>query len=267
MTSIIFSDLDGTLLNSDRKLSDKTKLAIDKVRRKGYEFIISTGRHFDDATNFKNQIAHSSHIITSNGARIHNDKGELLAGFDISPDLVKSLIKLNTHELINNHLYTDKQWMTNKEDIERIRFHDDYNFSYELYEGDNYPVDGVAKMFFINKSADEKILLNLESLIKERHGNQLNICLSNSYCLEVTDIKASKGNALKYIANKLGVDVSSCISFGDGMNDESMLRTSGHGLIMQNSSQRLKNALPNNTVINSNDDDGVAHYLNKIITQ
>lgn len=267
MTSIIFSDLDGTLLNSDRKLSDETKLAIDKARSKGYEFIISTGRHFDDATNFKNQIADSSHIITSNGARIHNDKGELLACFDIPPELVESLIKLNSHDLIYNHLYTDEQWLTNKEDTERIRFHDDYDFSYELYEGDNYPVNGVAKMFFINKSDDEKILLNLEQLIKERYEDQLNVCLSTSYCLEVTDIKASKGNAVKYIANKLGVDVSSCISFGDGMNDESMLKASGHGFIMQNASQRLKNALPNNIVINSNDDNGVADYLNKIITQ
>lgn len=267
MTSIIFSDLDGTLLNSDRKISNETKLAIDSVRRKGYEFIISTGRHFNDAKNFKNQIANSSHIITSNGARIHNDKGELLIGFDISPDLVESLINLNSHDLIFNHFYTDEQWLTNKEDIERIRFHDDYDFSYELYEGDNYPVNGVAKIFFINKSDDEKFLLNLESTIKDRYKDQLNICLSNSYCLEVTDIKASKGNALKYIANRLGIPVSSCISFGDGMNDESMLRTSGHGFIMQNASQRLKNKLPNNTVIKSNDNDGVADYLNKIITK
>jgi len=71
----------------------------------------------------------------------------------------------------------------------------------------------------------------------------------------------SKGDALKAVAESIGLTLENTIAFGDGMNDVEMLSMAGKGLVMGTSHEKVMKALPNNEVIGSNADDAVAHYL------
>ena len=73
--------------------------------------------------------------------------------------------------------------------------------------------------------------------------------------------EVSKGHALEAVAKSLDLNLENCIAFGDGMNDAEMLEMAGKGLVMGTSHHKVKEALPNNEVIGSNEDDAVAHYL------
>ncbi|POF55917.1 sugar/pyridoxal phosphate phosphatase YigL, partial [Vibrio vulnificus] len=75
--------------------------------------------------------------------------------------------------------------------------------------------------------------------------------------------EVSKGDALKAVAESLGLTLENCVAFGDGMNDVEMLSMAGKGLVMETSHEKVKKALPDNEIIGSNADDAVAHYLQK----
>ena len=72
---IIVSDLDGTLLDENSKITDYTRETIKKLNRLGVEIIIATGRGEASAIRFKNQLGIDTYIICNNGANIY-DKDE-----------------------------------------------------------------------------------------------------------------------------------------------------------------------------------------------
>ncbi len=74
----------------------------------------------------------------------------------------------------------------------------------------------------------------------------------------------SKGHALESVARRLGYSLQDCIAFGDGMNDKEMLSMAGKGCIMENGQQRLKDLLPELTVIGNNGQDAVPRYLRQL---
>jgi hypothetical protein len=73
----------------------------------------------------------------------------------------------------------------------------------------------------------------------------------------------SKGAALKAVAESRGLSLENCIAFGDGMNDLEVLTMAQKGLLMETAHEKVKAALPDTEQIGSNEDDAVAHYLEK----
>ncbi|MED5504858.1 MAG: HAD-IIB family hydrolase, partial [Pseudomonadota bacterium] len=134
-------------------------------------------------------------------------------------------------------------------------------FSYKLYDQDNAPTDGIAKIFFTHPAQDHEHLVTFETKLREQFGDRLNIAFSTPWCLEVMSAGVSKGDALKAVAESIGLTLENTIAFGDGMNDVEMLSMAGKGLVMGTSHEKVMKALPNNEVIGSNADDAVAHYL------
>jgi len=76
--------------------------------------------------------------------------------------------------------------------------------------------------------------------------------------------KVSKGNALFFLIKYLNYSLKNCIAFGNAMNDIEMLKISGKACIVQNADLELKSKLPYIEVIKSNDEDGVASYLDRL---
>jgi hydroxymethylpyrimidine pyrophosphatase-like HAD family hydrolase len=79
------------------------------------------------------------------------------------------------------------------------------------------------------------------------------------------DKAVDKSNAIAKILERENLDFSHAVSFGDGFNDEMMLKSTGKGLIMGNAPDTLKNKLPHLEVIATNHEDGVAKYLSKLL--
>jgi Cof subfamily protein (haloacid dehalogenase superfamily) len=159
------------------------------------------------------------------------------------------------------HIYQDESWLLNKEDETLRDFHEESGFSYQVFDVNNAPTEGVAKIFFTHPAQDHELLAQFEERLNDVFGDKLNVAFSTPWCLEVMAAEVSKGDALKAVAESLNLTLDNCIAFGDGMNDVEMLSMAGKGLVMGTSHQKVFNALPNNTVIGSNAEDAVAHYL------
>lgn len=263
MYPIVASDLDGTLLQADHTLSPFAKDTLKLISQHGVNFIFATGRHHVDVGQIRDGLGINSYMITSNGARVHNSKGELIFSHNLDQNIAYELYNIvDDNPDIETHVYRNDDWLTNRDSEDLKNFHQESDFNYQLFEAKSLATDNVCKVFFTCTDHDK--LLNLEEKINARFGNLVNATFSLDYCLEVMGAGVSKGRALQDVSNILGYSLQDCITFGDGMNDAEMLSMAGKGCIMQNASQRLKQKLPELEVIGLNTDDAVMHYLRKL---
>jgi len=259
---IVASDLDGTLLAPNHQLSEFTKQTLQALHQKGFTFIFATGRHHVDVAGIRQLAGMPAYMITSNGARVHDQHDNLMYSKNVPQELVQPVIDVfKQNPDIFVHIYQDESWLLNKEDETLRDFHEESGFSYQVFDVNNAPTEGVAKIFFTHPAQDHELLAQFEERLNDIFGDKLNVAFSTPWCLEVMAAEVSKGDALKAVAESLNLTLDNCIAFGDGMNDVEMLSMAGKGLVMGTSHQKVFNALPNNTVIGSNAEDAVAHYL------
>ncbi len=261
---IVASDLDGTLLAPNHQLSDFTKQTLKQLHQQGYTFIFATGRHHVDVSGIRELAGIPAYMITSNGARVHDQNDTLMYSKNVPQHLVQPVIDLIREDGdIFIHMYRNENWLIDREDQELREFHNESGFSYQLFDPNHAPVEGIAKVFFTHPGKDHEHLASFEAKLNAQFGDQLNVAFSTPWCLEVMAADVSKGAALDVVAQSLGLNLANCIAFGDGMNDKEMLEMAGRGLVMGTAHEKVIHALPNNQVIGSNADDAVAHYLHE----
>ncbi|MDC5867470.1 Cof-type HAD-IIB family hydrolase [Vibrio europaeus] len=256
---IVASDLDGTLLAPNHQLSEFSKQTLKALHEKGFTFVFATGRHHVDVAGIREIAGIPAYMITSNGARVHDQNDQLMYSKNVPEELVQPVISEDPGIFI--HMYQNEDWLLDREDEMLAKFHSESGFSYKRFNAASAPNDGIAKIFFTHPDQDHDHLVTFENKLREKFGDQLNIAFSTPWCLEVMAAEVSKGHALEAVAKSLDLNLENCIAFGDGMNDAEMLDMAGKGLVMGTSHHKVKDALPNNEVIGSNEDDAVAHYL------
>ncbi|MGO1369224.1 MAG: Cof-type HAD-IIB family hydrolase [Senegalia sp. (in: firmicutes)] len=258
----IISDLDGTLLNEEHKISDYTKRTIKKVIDKGVKFFIATGRHHEDIDFVRNGLNLDSIFITSNGCRIHDGSKNKLIGHDIDEDIIKGLINLDIDEDIHKNIYMENEWYIEKENDYLDDFVKDSPFIYEIIDFKELKSIKSPKVFFL--ALEHEKLVDLKEKIEKLYPGQLNITFSLETCLEVMPKGISKGYAIKEVLKKHDIKLEETIAFGDGLNDLEMLKTVGKGFIMGNAHDKLIKELPNNDIISTNTQEGLAKKLEEI---
>jgi len=267
MYQIVASDLDGTLLNPDHRLSDFTKQVLQALRARKIHFIFATGRHHIDVAQMCEGMKIDAFMITSNGARVHNSQGELILSKSLPQNIALALAQVamdNRHIYthIYTHIYRGDDWLINKEDSYSLSFFEESTFTYQLFNPNDFPTDNIAKMYFtITDGQFHSQLAALKEQLENRFADKINVVFSTMNCLEVMAGGVSKGAAFQYVADLLGYGLEETIAFGDGMNDYEILSIVGKGCIMRNAPDMLKNRLPELEIIGSNADDAVSHYL------
>ena len=255
----VISDLDGTLLNSKHEISDYSKRIIKRVIDRGIKFFIATGRHHIDADHIRRKLELDTILITSNGSRVHDVGREELLAYDIDDIIVQEILNMDIDGEIHANVYQGDSWFVQVETDWLVEFHRESGFRYEVMDFKKLEKYDASKLFFVCQ--DHEKLLLLKEKIEEQFIDRLNITFSFPACLEIMAHGVSKGTALKTVLNQYGIKAEEAIAFGDGLNDLEMLKLVGKGLIMGNAHEKLKEALPQNEIIQTNDENGVANYL------
>ncbi|TDR79684.1 Cof-type HAD-IIB family hydrolase [Paludibacterium purpuratum] len=258
---LIVSDLDGTLLDGNHSVDAYTAQTLQSLDNLGVHLAIATGRHFLDVTGIRASLGVRAHLITSNGARIHDPDDQPIHRSDIPPALVRQLTDpaLSRGCLLN--FYLDDAWLIDQPCQWILDMHQDSGFQYQVSDLTRHSGEGVAKVLYI---AEHAHLLEVEQQLHARFGDVASITFSADDCLEVMAPDVSKGNALKLILNRLGVDAADCLAFGDGQNDIELLQVAGHPRIMGNAHPRLATQLPSAQRIGHHRDAAVARHLREL---
>ena len=267
---IIALDLDGTLLNSKKELSEGNLAALKKAADAGWEIVPTTGRFYGGMPDFIRGLPFVHYAITINGAYVE----DLLEGNQIytaemsykqAIDIMKYLDELPVIYdcyMDNDAFMTEALKAKVDEIVEnpRIRkmFYDLRKPVPELKEFLENRGQDVQKIQFFTKDADLRLHL-LEELPKVFE----NIAVSSSspQNIEINQAKATKGLALVALAEYLGLDRSKTIAMGDGLNDISMLEEAGIGIAMANGCDEALDAA--DWVTGHCDEDGVAKAIEK----
>ena len=263
----IISDLDGTLLNGEHKISEYTKEVIRKIISKGIKFIIATGRHHKDALCFKNQLGADSYLVSANGSKVHDNKNNEIISHNISKELTNKLLDIKVSGEIIRGVYAGDEWLTEFHIHEFDEYHVESGFKPKVIDFEKLRDKEISKIFYISDNV--KALEDLEKVLKENKEftEKLDITASLDNCLEIMTKEATKGNAVTEILEREGILPEEAIAFGDGLNDKEMLQVVGKGIIMGDASEKLKKLLPDYEVIGTSSEDAEGHYLEKIFLE
>ena len=267
---IISLDLDGTLLDSDKKLSERNYQALEKAAEKGIEIVPTTGRFYGMLPKVVKDLPFVNYVITVNGASV----------YDVRQDrnIVEANIPLETALGIMRYLdrfdciydcYMDNGAWISRSQWERIEEFDLDVHYYKMWKEGRNRVDDLQTFLIEQGRAIQKTQCLLKDLslkdvfFKEvpKLFPEINVTSSLPINVEFNDIRASKGEALKNLAEHLCCTSENVMSFGDGLNDLSMIKTAGMGIAMANSSPEVKEAADD--IVSDNDHDGVAEGIEK----
>ncbi len=268
---LIASDLDGTLLNKDKHLTDRTARALKALSKKGIIFVPATGRPLFSVPDYIKNFDAVKYIITSNGAATNKmPTGEEILSRTLSCDDIKNVCEIIHNKKImievfsKGKAYTDKKFLDNLSLYGVTGMHADYTLS------TRYPVENLMSALTKTTLPVENINLIFTDLslrqeinLQIQQKNFAQITSSSPKNLEITSRFASKGSALKHICTLLGISMSETMCFGDGENDTDMLKECGYSFAMNNSSDYVKSFAK--YTAQSCDEEGVAKVIENFI--
>ncbi|MFB3387715.1 Cof-type HAD-IIB family hydrolase [Flavobacterium sp. LAR06] len=260
---VVVSDLDGTLLNPQHKISDYTKSIFQELHNQNYLIVVATGRHHLDAMAIIETLEVPVYLVSSNGARIHSPEKEELFSFNLDSEVVKNALNVDIDPAITVVLFKENVWQTNRINEKLNAFQSELKYRPELVDYKTLEDFGAIKIFF--SCDDHEKLVKLKDAILASSSEHLHHAFSLPTCLEFMDKAVDKAVAIEVVLEKEGFTLEEAVSFGDGFNDVQMLSVSGKGLIMGNAPALLKDTLPNLEVIKTNAEDGVARYISSKI--
>ena len=267
---IIALDLDGTLLASDKSLSQVNRDTLAQAAADGWAVVPTTGRFYGAIPQIVRELPFVRYAITVNGAEVADlENGNIVYKAEIPYKKVIEIMKfLDGYPLIYDIYQGGEAFMTAsmKEKIDIMT--DDVHYRKMLKEL-RQPVDelkafiaerkqNIQKTQFVTYDADVHKQL-MEALPQKFSDIVLTVTAKNN--IEINDTKANKGQALWALADYLGVPRENTIAFGDALNDMAMIKAAGTGVAMANACEEIKAAADFITL--SNDEDGVAYGINK----
>ena len=264
MYKIAISDLDGTLLGADHRISTKTKDSIHRWIEDDRKFVIATGRHYIEAKSQKETLGIPIYLISSNGARVHNREGEVIHKQNLDSHIAKEICETKFDDAVQINLFTDHNWYANYTIPELDDMGFDAGFDCVATDLTEIDTSNIIKMFFF---AEPELLQPIYELLKARYGKQVNLTFSLDKCLEVMHADTNKGAALQTVLADKELQAEHAIAFGDAMNDVEMLNLVAKPVLMANSQQRLRRALPDAEFTLSSKKDGVAVMLDKLLVR
>jgi Cof subfamily protein (haloacid dehalogenase superfamily) len=226
---------------------------------------VATGRHHLDAMAIIEELGFPVYLVTSNGARIHSPAKELLFAFNLKSEAVQSVLSLEIDPEITTVLFKEEVWQTSKTNKKLNSFQKEMTYPPEVVDFDTLEDFSAIKIFFTHDNHEKLVALKERILVD--HSEEFSHAFSLPICLEFMDKSVDKSVAIAKILEKENFSFQEAIAFGDGFNDENMLKATGKGLIMGNAPENLKDKLSHLEVISSNDEDGVAKYLFTILLE
>lgn len=265
---LIAIDMDGTLLNSKNQLSNRTIQTLKRVREKGVETVIATGRLYKSASYYANLLGISNSIITSNGALMLDEKGNVLYENTLDKEKLEKIVKLSSKHNIYHHFYSRDKFYAQYISKEVLKFYNEgnqkMNIDVQVYKNLSEIVNNkdikIHKCLYIENHGKEK-LEKLDLELKSIEG--LNITSSWHNNIEVMNKDVSKGKALEELCKIKNINPEQVIAIGDNQNDIPMLDYAGYSIAMGNALDLVKNTADHITL--TNDQDGLAVALEKII--
>ncbi len=259
MFKMIVVDLDGTILNNEKKLSKDTKKYLKMLKKKGYIIVIATGRIYRSALKITHGAKFANYIITDTGTCIYSVSHKKA--------IMKQTIPQTTIQKF--FAYYDEKCRY----IDICSKNKIYKYSKEK-ENNSIVKTMMEKKYILKKcpnashisiamKTNEDVIALYNKMLKEIPELDI-LVMQDSFSqrkwLETMPKGVSKYSSIKILADSLKIANEEIIAFGDGLNDIEMLEKCGYGVALLNSLEEVKRRADDITKFDYNHD-GVIKYL------
>ncbi|MDD4569220.1 MAG: Cof-type HAD-IIB family hydrolase [Tepidanaerobacteraceae bacterium] len=285
---LIALDVDGTLINSDHILTSRTLRAIKNVKDTGIKITIATGRHYLSAIRMARKIQINAPLICSDGAIIKdihsNNTIYHLLPREIAVDVMKMAQEYNNFNIQvftkNGKIYAGPSYRrTYFKRFLSVPLKHSLRGYYNLMrdfvfipvkntgniEGTIEALDDAPAKVVIHGSERTEDLKDFTNKIVSKYGNKISITSAIENCIDILNGGISKAKGLSILSDKLGIKREEIVTVGDNINDMEMLEYAGLGVAMGNAPDQVKSKA--DYVTASNNDDGLAKFLEKLLVQ
>ena len=277
---IIALDLDGTLLDSEKRLSDVNRDALARAAEKGILIVPTTGRFFGMMPPAVRDLPFVRYAITINGAQVYDRETDMAIVRDEIPlEMALQVMELlDRYDVIYDCYRQNWGWMTaalqdkaadyatNEHYLKMVREFRKPVPELKAYLRETAADGDVQKIMLFATNRERSTAIDcLRELSDELAARfpEIKVTASTGNNLELNIKTAHKGNALKRFAAHLGLTLDNCMAFGDGMNDFTMVEAAGLGIAMANAEPEVRRVAK--WIAPSNDEDGVAKGIDKWI--
>lgn len=261
---LIAIDLDGTTLNSQSLISQRTASVLKKATEAGHYVSIATGRPYRMSAHFYQQLQLETPMVTFNGALVHKPnvvwpyERELSIQREIAFEILAQKERLNLDFVAaeNREMFF----------VDRL----------DNFEGEFFATEKIteANLFQNLKSNPTSLLVKTQHQVSQKVAASLIEQFKESVdvrtwggpnaILEIVPKGVQKAMALSVVAHSLAIQSKDIIAFGDEHNDLELLDYAGWGVAMQNGTDQLK-GVANDVTSKTNDQDGLADYLEEYL--
>lgn len=269
---VVVSDLDGTLLNNNKYVSEENKAAIREMRNMGVHFVASSGRCLSEMPEEIIENPDIRYVSCSDGAVIYDKTtGEAIVKNYMPREVAKKCADiLRDYEILpmthrGGELLIDRDRYNHE-----IYVYNNVTLPFEMLMGElGVRVDDCltaletsdeAELFCVFFHSQDELLSCVERLLAT---GEVKVAASERFNIEVYYKNAGKGRALAPFAELLGCDVSEVIAVGDSKNDIEMVEMAGLGLAMSNAMPELISV--SDEVICSNEEHAAKYILENYI--
>ena len=270
---LIAIDLDGTLLHSDRTLSDENIQAIREAKEAGVQVILCTVRPLLAMNYLLDEIGlrdEGDLAITYNGGLIQKTQtGEVVRQMTLNREECIEVFELgrDLHLPVNfidlKHIYEPPYPEAAESIYMSDRRKDTTKIDLQFKEVD---IDNLPEPFFINKIVMSRPGEELDAMIPKipaAYHDKFNIYKSQEFILEILPPSVDKGSAMRFIGEALGFEKHQIMGLGDQENDLTLVSEAGLGVAMDNAIPAVKEVA--DYITKSNNENGVAHAINKFV--
>lgn len=260
--SLVVSDVDGTLVTSDKVLTERSRQAVARLGAAGIGFTVVSSRPPFGLRMLSEPLALRLPMGAYNGGALVMPDLAPLDQRLLPPETARAAIAVLRSFALDIWVFAGAQWLVRDpagvyvdKEVRTIRVPPHVVDSFEAH------IDGVAKIVGVSDDFDR--LAACEPAARRALEARASIARSQPYYLDITPPGTDKGTAVAALARQLGVPAAQLVTLGDMENDVAMFRNSGFSIAMGNASAEVKGAA--DAVTLSNDEDGFAHAVERII--
>ena len=266
---LIALDMDGTLLNSELKITPLTRQAIADAHSAGRYVVLSTGRCMSEMRDVLASLPEVRYVVCENGSCVYDLKYEHTLHCDPVPEEeVRHILKLMQKERVVIQVFSDNQSYINQKDDSWMeacrmqRYRESFKKSavldaklFEKYEQKPFRIEKV-NLYFDSANARRRVC----EMLADRPIQAIETMV---YLLECFSMNADKGRGLQKLCEHLSIPMDAVIAVGDSRNDLEMLGVAGLSVAMGNAGKEVREAA--HMVTDDCDHDGVARVIREYL--
>lgn len=263
---VLVLDIDGTLTNSEKKITPATKRGIINILKRGHQVMIASGRPTPGLRYCERELElekYGGYLLSFNGGRIINCKtGEIIFEKTLPAPVVPNLYKYAVKQDVGFVTYLGDQIILGTRMDEYLEFESRIN-GMPIRKVDNF-IEFVD--FEVNKcliTAPPEKAERIEQEMTEIFGDVISICRSEPFYVEMMPKNVNKATSLDRMLTSVGLTRENAICCGDGFNDVAMIEYAGVGVAMGNAQEKVKEKA--DFITGTNDEDGIVQVIETFI--